>query len=89
MDFEENEHFLYPVRVQIRGVDRYHLLSDLIDCITERLRLSINKLSTETNDRIATATIDFSIHSANELDIAINSISAINGVDEISRIDIE
>ena len=89
VDFEENEHFLYPVRVQIRGVDRYHLLSDLIDCITERLRLSINKLSTETNDRIATATIDFSIHSANELDIAINSISAINGVDEISRIDIE
>ena len=89
IDFKENEHFLYPVRVQIRGVDRYHLLSDLIDCITEKLHLSINKLATETIDRIAVCTIDFAVHSASELDSAIKSISAINGVDEVHRVDIE
>ena len=89
IDFKENEHFLYPVRVQIRGVDRYHLLSDLIDCITEKLHLSINKLVTETIDRIAVCTIDFAVHSASELDSAIKSISAIKGVDEVHRADIE
>ena len=89
IDFKENEHFLYPVRVQIRGVDRYHLLSDLIDCITEKLHLSINKLATETIDRIAVCTIDFAVHSASELDSAIKSISAIKGVDEVHRVDIE
>lgn len=89
IDFKENQHFLYPVRVQIRGIDRYHLLSDLIDCITEKLHLSINKLATETIDRIAVCSIDFAVHSASELDSAIKSISAIKGVDEVHRVDIE
>ena len=89
IEFKENEHFLYPVRVQIRGVDRYHLLSDLIECITEKLHLSINKLATVTIDRIAVCTIDFAVHSASELDSAIKSISAIKGVDEVHRVDIE
>ena len=89
IDFKENEHFLYPVRVQIRGVDRYHLLSDLIECITEKLHLSINKLATETIDRIAVCSIDFAVHSASELDSAIKSISAIKSVDEVHRVDIE
>lgn len=89
IEFKENKHFLYPVRAQVRGVDRYHLLSDLIDCITEKLHLSINKLATETIDRIAVCTIDFAVHSASELDSAIKSISAIKGVDEVHRVDIE
>ena len=89
IEFMENEHFLYPVRVQIRGVDRYHLLSDLIECITEKLHLSINKLATEIIDRIAVCSIDFAVHSASELDSAIKSISAIKGVDEVHRVDIE
>ena len=89
IEFKEDELFLYPVRVQVRSVDRYHLLSDLIDCITEKLHLSINKLSTETIDRIAVTSIDFSVHSAGELDAAIKSISAIKSVDEVHRVDIE
>ncbi len=89
IDFKENKHFLYPVRVQIRGVDRYHLLSDLIDCITERQHLSINKLTTETIDRIAVCSIDFDVHSAGELDTAIKLISTIKGVDEVYRVNIE
>ena len=89
IEFKEDEAFLYPVRVQVRSVDRYHLLSDLIDCITDKLHLSINKLSTETIDRIAVTSIDFLVHSAGELDAAIKSISAIKSVDEVHRVDIE
>ena len=89
IEFEENGQFLYPVRVQIRAVDRYHLLSDLIDCITNKLHLSISKLSTETIDHIAVCTIDFAVHSASELDSAIKSISVIKSVDEVHRVDIE
>ncbi len=89
VEFEENEKFLYPARVQVRSVDRYHLLSDLIECITERLHLSINKLATETIDRIAISSIDFDVHSAGELDAAIKLISTIKGVDEVYRVNIE
>ena len=87
--FAEREDMLYPVRIRIRGIDRYHLLSDLIYCITEQLQLSMSGLATETADHIGVCTIDFSIHSSGELETALRSIEAIDGVDEVSRIDIE
>jgi GTP pyrophosphokinase len=87
--FAESDDMLYPVRIRIRGIDRYHLLSDLIFCITEQLHLSMNGITTETVDHIGVCTIDFSIHSLGELEKAIASIAAIDGVDEVSRIDIE
>ena len=84
VQFEENENFLYPVRIRIRGIDRYHLMSDLIDCITDRLHLFMIGLATENIDRIAICTIDFSVHSAGELQSAIESIAQIPGVDEVN-----
>ncbi len=89
VNFEENTEVLYPVRIKIRGVDRYHLLSDLVECITERLRLSMTRLFTENVDRIAECVIDFSIHSVDELQAAMDMISTIKGIDEVSRVDIE
>ena len=84
VQFEENENFHYPVRIRIRGIDRYHLMSDLIDCITDRLHLFMIGLATENIDRIAICTIDFSVHSAGELQSAIESIAQIPGVDEVN-----
>ena len=87
--FEENPDFLYPVRISVRAIDRYHLLSDLVDCITEKLHLSMLGLRTETIDHIGVCTIDFAVHSMNELQTAMHSIASIPGVDEVQRIDIE
>ncbi len=88
-NFEEDAKILYPVRIKIRGIDRYHLLSDLIECITEKLHLSMTRLFTETVDRIVDSTIDFAVHSADELQASVDMISSIEGIDEVSRIDIE
>lgn len=89
VNFEENAEFVYPVRIHIRGVDRYHLLSDLIECITEQQRLSMTKLQIDTVDRIVSCAVDFMIHSSAELQATINTILTIRGVDEVQRIDIE
>ncbi len=89
VNFEEECSCLYPVRISVRAIDRYHLLSDLVDCITEKLRLSMIGLKTETTDHIGVCTIDFEVHSMNELQTAMDSIGAIDGVDEVQRIDIE
>lgn len=89
VDFKENPLFLYPVRIRIRGIDRYHLLSDVVNCITGGQKLSISKLITETIDRIVESTIDFSVHSAEELQEAMDSIASIDSIDEVYRVDIE
>ena len=89
VNFEEECSCLYPVRISVRAIDRYHLLSDLVDCITEKLHLSMIGLKTETVDHIGVCTIDFEVHSMNELQTAMDSIASIDGVDEVQRIDIE
>ncbi len=89
VSFNENPECLYPVRIKVRAIDRYHLLSDLVDCITEKLRLSMRGLRTETTDNIGVCTIDFAVHSMGELQDAMDSIAAIPGVDEVQMIDVE
>ena len=86
VNFEENDAFLYPVRIRVQGIDRYHLMSDLIDCITDKLHLSMSSLSTENIDRIAICNIDFSVHSLSELQAAMESIARINGIDEVTHV---
>ena len=89
VDFKENEQFLFPVRICIRGIDRHHLLRDVVACITEQQNLSISKLHTETKDRIVETTVDFEVHSSNELQQTIDNIRRIKNVDEVARVDIE
>ncbi|MCD8309716.1 MAG: HD domain-containing protein [Prevotellaceae bacterium] len=89
VNFEEREEFLFPVRIYIRGIDRHHLLSDVVACITEKQSLSISRLTTTTVDNIVETSVDFEIHSENELEQTMNSIAAIKHVDEVARIDIE
>ena len=84
--FEPDPLQLYPVRIRIVAIDRYHLLRDIIDCFVERQHLSMNKLSTHTEDEIVECIIDFPVHSVDELHITMESISAIDGVDEVQRI---
>lgn len=74
---------LYPVEIIIRAVDRYHMLIDLVDCITNDLNLSIGSINTETLDSIVRCTITFAVHSFNELQSIISHISGIPGVDEV------
>ena len=86
VDYEEKASILYPVSIQILAVDRYHLLSDIINCITNELHLSIDALTTKTTDSIVNCNISFGVHSFGELQTIISHISAINGVDEVKRV---
>ena len=42
VSFEPDPMRLYPVRIRIVAIDRYHLLRDIIDCFVERQHLSMN-----------------------------------------------
>lgn len=83
VNFEEDDNFLYPVGIVVTAIDRYHLLSDLIDCITNRLRLSLTRILTECVDEIVTCSMQFKVHSSAELLEVIANISAIDGVEEV------
>ena len=75
---------LDPASITVHAVDRQHLLSDLIDSISNKFRLSINSLHTVTEDEIVTCTVNFSVHSYDELQTIVDTISDIPDVDEVS-----
>jgi len=89
INFAENMNILYPVSINIKAIDRYHLLSDLVDAITEKLKLSIDGLTTITVDEIVDCTINFAVHSVQELNKIITYINQIESVDEVRQKDIE
>ena len=86
VDYKETLDALYPVAIQILAIDRFHLLSDMIDSIANELNLSIISLTTNTVDRIVNCTITFSVHSFSELQTIISHIAAIDGVEEVKRV---
>ncbi|MBO4955243.1 MAG: bifunctional (p)ppGpp synthetase/guanosine-3',5'-bis(diphosphate) 3'-pyrophosphohydrolase [Muribaculaceae bacterium] len=77
---------LYPVTLRVRAVDRSHLFVDLVDCITNTFRLSMESFNTATERNIVICKIRFGVHSYTELKTIINHISAIDGVDEVHRL---
>lgn len=84
VDFEADD-TLYPVEITVKAVDRYHLFVDLVDCITNTLNLSIDRIVTDTVDSIVTCKITFAVHSYGELQTVMSSISRIDSVDEVKR----
>lgn len=84
VDYLADEKVLYPASITIHAIDRQHLLSDLIDGISNKFHLSINNLHTVTEDEIVTCTVNFSVHSYDELQTIVAAISSIPDVDEVS-----
>lgn len=84
-DFQEKPGMQFPVTVVIKAVDRYHLLMDLIDNISNHLHLSIESLTTTTQDNIADCTITFYVHSVRELVHTLSYLYTIPGVEEVHQ----
>ncbi|MBD5243695.1 MAG: bifunctional (p)ppGpp synthetase/guanosine-3',5'-bis(diphosphate) 3'-pyrophosphohydrolase [Barnesiella sp.] len=80
------DHTLYPVSILVIAVDRYHLLIDLVECITNQLNLSIDGITTASTDSIVKCTITFAVHSFQELQSIISHIARIPAVDEVKRL---
>ena len=101
IEFYVDDHFLYRVRVKVvRRVEHYNWRTDefrLGDIIIKKLKLWHNRknagvttyISHKPAEQIVVYKADFEVHSANELDGIIKSISTIEGFDEVHRVDIE
>lgn len=85
-DFVAEEDVLYPVKVEVIGIDRYHLLQDILDCIVGRCHLSMSSLCSKTVDDIVTCDIEFAVHSAVERDETVSAIQYISGIEEVNFI---
>lgn len=82
VDFRDDK-TLYPVRLDVLCIDRAHMIIDLVECISNKLNLSIGSINTKTVDSIVTLSLTLGVHSYKELQTIIRHISEIPDVDEI------
>ncbi|MCM1378306.1 MAG: HD domain-containing protein [Clostridium sp.] len=74
---------LYPVEFEILCIDRAHMIIDLVECISNKLNLSISSINTHTEDSIVTLTLTLGVHSYEELQTIVAHIREIPDVDEV------
>lgn len=86
VDFEEDASMVYPVAIHLTGVDRYHLLIDITNTITENFHLLIISLNTAASDNIVDCTIKFFVHGVDELKEVLTQLYRVEGVDEVHTI---
>ena len=76
----------YPTQIQINSVDRNGLLMDLVNVISNELHLSIDSLTTTTEDYIVTTKVKIQVPSAFELSEAMRIIEQVKGVEEVRNL---
>jgi GTP pyrophosphokinase len=73
--------------LEIRGIDRIGILRDLTDIIADRLNVNIRKLNIESHDGIFEGFIELYVHDLDDLNILINAVQHIKGMDSVKRVE--
>jgi GTP pyrophosphokinase len=73
--------------LEIRGIDRIGILKELTDIIADRLNVNIRKLNIESHDGIFEGFIELYVHDREDLNMLINVVQQIKGMDSVKRIE--
>ena len=77
----------FLARIEVRGMDRIGILSELIKVISDELRVNIRKLHIDSHDGIFDSTIDLYVHNINDLNDLIMNLMKIKGIDTVKRVE--
>ncbi|MDE5652757.1 MAG: bifunctional (p)ppGpp synthetase/guanosine-3',5'-bis(diphosphate) 3'-pyrophosphohydrolase, partial [Muribaculaceae bacterium] len=77
------DHTVYPVELIITCIDRPHMIIDIMDCISNKLALSVESLNTSTEDAIVSLKIRMGVHDFSEIQTITAAINAIPDVEEV------
>lgn len=86
VDYKPTEDIIYPVELVINCIDRPHMIIDIMDCISNRLQLSVESLNTSTVDAIVSMKLRLGVHGYSELQTIIDAITSITDVEEVRAI---
>ncbi|MBQ7772686.1 MAG: bifunctional (p)ppGpp synthetase/guanosine-3',5'-bis(diphosphate) 3'-pyrophosphohydrolase [Bacteroidales bacterium] len=79
----------FLARISLRGIDRMGIVNEITRFITLDLNVNIRKIHFETHDGIFDGYIDLYVHDAQDLDMIINTLLKIKGVENVTRTDLK
>lgn len=73
--------------VELKGIDRIGILSDIIQIITHNLVMSIHKISLAAKDGIFGGTIEVFTHNVDDINTLSTKLQKIRGIENVVRVD--
>ena len=84
--WDMHRRILFDATIQITGIDRIGLLNELTHVISSQLNLNMQKLVISTTDGIFDGTIQLKVYERKDVKIIMDSLKAIEGLEEIKQI---
>lgn len=84
--WDMHKKLFFDATIRLGGIDRRGFVNEVTRVISNQLNVDIRKLMFTTEDGIFDGTIDLSVHDCEDLKKVIDSIKAVEGIKEISRI---
>ena len=84
--WEETKEQVYSAGIEIEGIDRKHILMDILQIISEDLNANIQKLTVKTFDGIFNAKIHVLVSHVDDVKKICKETLKINGIDRAARI---
>ncbi len=79
----------FLAKLEMKGIDRIGIVNDITKTITQVLNANIRKINFETHDGIFEGNIELYVHNADDLNIMINNIQKLKGVESVIRVNIK
>ena len=84
--WEQTKEQVYSAGIEIEGIDRKHILMDIVKIISEDLNANIQKLTVKTFDGIFNAKINVYVRHVDDIKKICTEALKINGIERASRI---
>jgi GTP pyrophosphokinase len=79
--------FSFPAKIEVKGIDRIGLLSEIAQVISNDLSVNMRKLNISSGDGFFEGTIEVAIHDVDDINLLINRLQKIKGVKSVKRMD--
>lgn len=79
----------FLARIDVRGIDRLGIVSEITKEVTQHLSVNITKLFFETHDGVFDGYIHLYVHNTKDLEVIMDKIRQIKGIVTITRTDIK
>jgi GTP pyrophosphokinase len=85
-DWAGHKTFSFPSTIEIKGIDRMGILSDITHVITNDLSVNMRKLMLESKDGLFEGQIEVAIHDVDDINKLSSRLQKIKGIKSVARV---
>ncbi len=84
--WDTHKQISFAATLHLEGIDRVGIIKSMTDVITEQLNVNVHQLSIAAREGIFQGDIELSVHDTDDLDVIIQKLQKIDGIEEVKRV---